>query len=184
MARAINALNLSALGQWAMAEASNEEDHPTFRPNLAFARLEQDLGVVIPGEAVHDVCEQLHALVHEREGTCLYVPAATRDATLCRFEWLGRHRGKKHGLHVGLHFVATTGDTSTVTAYVTSNDVITFGTDPHLPGNSKRYRAIRNRARNHDHGNLACPAQDERTPGISPILRGGYVGDRHGHEAA
>jgi hypothetical protein len=85
---------------------------------------------------VGSFCEQLHALVIERQGASFYYPTVESQHTLCRYEWHKRHARDKFGLRLGVVINVGPENLSEIEAYVTLSTVIgNPGTRPELPKN-------------------------------------------------
>lgn len=83
---------------------------------------------------VGSFCEQLHALVMERQGASFYYPTVEGLRTLCRYEWNKRYARDKFGLRLGAVINVGPEDLNEIEAYVTPSTAIgNPGVTPELP---------------------------------------------------
>lgn len=83
---------------------------------------------------VGSFCEQLHALIMERQGASFYYPTLESRQTLCRYEWHKRYAREKFGLRLGAVVNVGPEDLHEIEAYVTLHTAIGDpGTAPELP---------------------------------------------------
>ena len=80
--------------------------------------------VNVPRDEVPQLCEQLHAIISERNGASFYYPDLVNNTTTCRYEWLRKWRGQKFGLHIGMILHVRNDVLKEISAYVTSNEAI------------------------------------------------------------
>lgn len=97
-----------------------------YNPAITFSHVAWSISInpSIPRELIPAVCEQLHAIMSERQGASFYYPDVVNKTTTCRYEWPRKWKNRKHGLHLGLVFCVKDENLNGMSVYATSSAAI------------------------------------------------------------
>jgi hypothetical protein len=97
-----------------------------YNPAINFPRVTWTISIdpSIPRELAPSVCEQLHAIMSEKQGASFYYPDVVNKITTCRYEWPHKWKNRKHGLHLGLVFCVKDENLKELSVYVTTSEAI------------------------------------------------------------
>jgi hypothetical protein len=92
-----------------------------YNPNTLPPRISWPIPVQIARGKISQLCEQLHAIVSERQGAAFYYPNVDLRKTTCRYEWHATWRRQKFALRLGVMVEIGDQDIEQFDAYITTN---------------------------------------------------------------
>ncbi len=106
-----------------------------YNPHLLPPRINWVISAEIARREIPQLCEQLHAIVSERQGATFYYPNVDTQTTTCRYEWHHEWEGQRFALRIGIMFAIGEHDIKQIDAYITTSEAVADPTiaPPALP---------------------------------------------------